>query len=218
LSRPTYLPEDVLTGSNAKLQQASLSDFWKWAFSDLCDDDLKGIFAEWIVLKLLGIARARRVSWANSDIVTEEGVRIEVKASSYWQSWKLMDGTGALRPTPIHPVSSEAQIRFAGLKARDAGDISKSSDPRLFKSDIYVFAFQHEKDSERWDAMDLSQWEFYALPISAIDALGWNSISLPMLRIEQKKLCGQEKLAADSFADVARALIASAAKPRKETQ
>ena len=208
-----YLPDDTLTGYNANLQGTSLLDFWKWAFSDLCDDDLKGIFAEWVVLKLLGIPSARRVSWANSDILTAEGMTIEIKASSYWQSWKLLDGTGALRPTPLHPISSDSQIRFSGLKARDADDTSNSRDPRLFKSDIYIFAFQHEKDIEQWNAMNLSQWEFYALPVSTVSALGCGSISLSALRTEQKKFCGQEILTADSFTVVARALIEAAAKP-----
>jgi hypothetical protein len=212
LPRPMYLPEDTLTGFNASFQGISLLDFWKWAFSDLCDDDLKGIFAEWIVFKLLGIPSARRLSWANSDIITAEGVRIEIKASSYWQSWKLLDETGALRPTPLHPVSSDTQIRFAGLKARDAVAVPNSDDPQLFKSQVYIFAFQHEKDIDRWNAMDLSQWEFYALPVSAVRALGYRSISLPMLRTEQKKLCGQATLTADSFADLARTLVQTAAK------
>ncbi|HEV2462643.1 MAG TPA: hypothetical protein VGT04_02470 [Acidobacteriaceae bacterium] len=210
MPRPTYLPECTLSGCDAKLQETSLLDFWKWAFSDLCDDDLKGIFAEWIVLRLLQIQSVRRVSWANSDIITVGGARIEIKASSYWQSWKLLDETGALRPTPIHPISSEAQIRFAGLKARNATDIADIHDPRLYKSDIYIFAFQREKDIEGWNAMDLSQWEFYALPVAAVSALGWSSISLPMLRSEQMKLCGQATLTADSLADVVQPLIAVA--------
>lgn len=212
LPRPIYLPEDNLIGSNTELQGASLLDFWKWAFSDLCDDDLKGIFAEWIVLKLLSIPGIRRMSWANSDIITPDRVRIEIKASSYWQSWKLLDEMGVLRPTPLHPVSSKTQIRFAGLKARNAVAVANSSDQQLFKSHIYIFAFQHEKDIERWNAMDLSQWEFYALPVSTVSALGWKSISLIMLRAEQKKLCGHEILTAASLPDVVRALIETAAK------
>ena len=198
------------------MQDASLLDFWKWAFSDLCDDDLKGILAEWIVLKLLGISSDRRVSWANHDIIKAGKVKIEVKASSYWQSWKLLDGTGALRPTPLSPVSSDKQIRFVGLKARNSDGILKDSDLPDFKSDVYIFAFQHEKQIERWNAMDLSQWEFYALPVSALRALGWKSISLPVLRAEQNKLCGQEILTADSFPEFAKALIEAAEKSETE--
>ncbi len=109
MPRPTYQPSDRVIGADVELQNASLLDFWKWAFSDLCDDDLKGIFAEWLVLKLLGIPAVRRVSWANSDIITLEGVRIEIKSTSYWQSWKLIDEVGSVRPMPLHPVSRKTK-------------------------------------------------------------------------------------------------------------
>src|ERR1700689_4726483 len=100
MARPTYEPKNGLVGAGVTLQDSSLSDFWSWAFGDLCDDDIKGIFAEWMVLKLLGIPSERRISWANSDIITKDGVRIEVKATSHWQSWKLLDESGALRVPP----------------------------------------------------------------------------------------------------------------------
>ncbi len=207
-----YLPEETPTGINRRLENTSLLDFWKWAFSDLCDDDLKGIFAEWIVLKLLEIPSVRRVNWANSDIITPEGVRIEIKATSYWQSWKILDEQGALRPVPLHPVSPKTQIRFSGLKARDAVAVPNSNEPQIFKSHIYIFAFQRERQFERWNAMDLSQWEFYALPVSVVGALGSKSVSLKMLRVEQKRLCGHETLTAESFPKLAQTLIEAAAK------
>jgi hypothetical protein len=65
--------DDRVSGGGVELTDASLLDFWRWAFSDLCDDDVKGIFAEWLVVKLMGIPQVRRVSWANSDLITPEG-------------------------------------------------------------------------------------------------------------------------------------------------
>lgn len=109
-------------------------------------------------MKLLATPGVRRFAWANSDIITPEGVRIKIEATSYWQSGNLLDETGALRPTPLHPVSPKTQIRFAGLKARDAVAVPNSNEPQLFNSHIYIFVFQHEQDIERWNAMDLSQW------------------------------------------------------------
>ncbi len=180
----TYQPGDTVISDNPHLQGASLLEFWRWAFSDLCDDDLKGIFAEWLVMKLLGVSGVRRMSWANSDVITQDGVRIEVKASSYWQSWKLLDEFGAVRVPPLYSISDKTRITFSGLKARDAITVPDSSKPQLLKSHIYVFAFQNEKNIERWNAMDLSQWEFYALPMKRVQQLGWKSISLKMLRAE----------------------------------
>jgi hypothetical protein len=204
MPRPVYKPEDTLLGANIN---ASLLDFWKWAFADLCDDDIKGIFAEWLVLQLLRIPGHRRVSWANSDIVTPDGVRIEVKASSYWQSWKLLDEFGAPRTSPLHPISAKTQVAFAGLRARDAVAAPDSSIAPDFKSHLYVFALQRETNPELWNAMDLTQWEFYTLPEIRLRQLGGRSVSLKTLRREQKKLSGSESLTAESFPAVARKLI-----------
>jgi hypothetical protein len=188
MSRPQYDGKDTVKGEIAGIQNASVHDFWNWAFSDLCDDDLKGFFAEWLVAKLLGISSTRRVSWANSDIITPEGVRIEVKASSYWQSWKLLDEFGNAYSSPLHPISAKTRIGFAGLKARDAVTVPGPKTKPEFKSHVYVFAFQHEEDSERWDALDLTQWEFYVVSTKKLKELGWKSISLKMLRSLQSPL------------------------------
>jgi len=187
MARPTYEAKNVLVGAGVTVQNSSLSDFWSWAFGDLCDDDIKGIFAEWMVLKLLGIPSERRISWANSDIITKDGVRIEVKATSHWQSWKLLDESGALRVPPLHPISSNnrAKIKFGGLRARDAVTVPDPSKNIAFKSDIYVFAFQHEEEPELWNAMDLSQWEFYLLPVKKLEELGRSSVPLKKLHPEQ---------------------------------
>ncbi len=172
------LPDENLQGHPA-LSDASVLDFWRWAFSDLSDDDIKGFFAEWLVHKLLAVPSQRRVSWANSDIITPGGTRIEVKSTAYWQSWKYLGEDGRPLSQPIHlPTNDDKKIRFSGLKARDT-NWSKVKD---FKSHFYVFAFQHEKDLTKWDALKLEQWEFFWVPVQALRELGWASISLHTLR------------------------------------
>ena len=205
MSRPNYRPIHTLSIADSPLPDSSLLHFWEWAFGDLCDDDIKGIFAEWMILKLLGIASTRRISWANCDIVTPERVRIEVKTSSRWQSWKLLDGAGKPYDPPLYPATEDAKIRFSGLMARDATTIADSSATPEFKSDIYVFAFQKEWAPERWNAVDLLQWEFYVLPAKRIKEIGLNSISLKRLRAEQNPMTAAE------FVAKARILIEEAA-------
>lgn len=211
MARPTYKARNVLIGAGVTVQDSPLSDFWSWAFGDLCDDDVKGIFAEWMVLRLLGIPSTRRISWANSDIITQNGVRIEVKASSYWQSWKLLDESGKPRVPPLYyPISSRRSgVTFAGLKARDAVTVPDPSTKATFKSDIYVFAFQHEEEPELWNAMDLSQWEFYVLPVKKLENLGWGSVPLKKLHSMQ------EPMDAPTFVAKARELIEKAAKEKQ---
>ena len=174
-------PTDSLQSASS-LIDCTVLDFWRWAFADLSDDDVKGFFAEWLVHRLLGVPTRRRISWANSDIITPDGTRIEVKSTAYWQSWKYLGEDGLPLQTPRHPpTDSDANIRFSGLKARDSTttDWSKA---REFKSHFYVFALQNEKDLQKWNALDLQQWEFYWLPVQVLRELGWASISLRTLR------------------------------------
>jgi hypothetical protein len=203
-------PSDTVFGENVVLGDVSLMDFWKWGFSDLCDDDVKGFFAEWLVHKLLGIQSARRISWANSDVLTVEGVTLEVKATAFWQSWKWIDGTGKQRTEPSFPATDESKVRFGGLTARNADGVADSASARTLKSHLYVFAFQHETDYARWNAMDLSQWEFYIFPAVEIPSLGGRSITLQKLRSRQSPMT-----AAD-FIKRARELIVQQASTLKE--
>jgi hypothetical protein len=139
-------------------------DFWQWAFSDLCDDDIKGWFAEWLVAKLLKIPTTRRISWANSDLIignSAKNLRIEVKSTAYYQSWKLLDEFGeSIIPKPLKSDARQT-LRFSGLMAKTAIVPAKASDERLYKSDLYVFALQKHVDYQTWNALDLEQWEFF---------------------------------------------------------
>jgi hypothetical protein len=62
-------------------------DYWRWAFSDLRDNTQRGVRAEFLVALALGRTETRRKAWDNYDVTTSSGLRIEVKASGYLQSW-----------------------------------------------------------------------------------------------------------------------------------
>lgn len=185
-------PGDTLLGA-PPLRNGTLVDFWQWAFSDLCDDDIKGIFAEWLVHKLLGVESRRRISWANNDVVTPNQVTLEVKTTSYWQSWKVIDEYGQPYAEPLYKVpADDSKIRFSGLKARDSATPAGMSTAPALKSQLYVFAFQHEKDITRWNAMDLSQWEFYVLQAEELAQIGGRSVSIKALRTRCSPLTAAE--------------------------
>ncbi len=177
-------PCDGVIGLDVPNSATTVLDFWRWAFSDLCDDALKGTYAEWLVGLLLDIPMRRCISWANSDLKTPAGVTVEVKSSAYWQSIKLYDTDGKPKSVEIASEDTVKRIRFGGLKARD-GLIQNSSKPADYKSDLYIFAFQKERDSTLWNALDLSQWEFYLLKRKDLADRGCKSISL----VELRKLC-----------------------------
>ncbi len=203
-------PNDTVTNGPA-LVQASLTDFWKWAMADLCDDDVKGWFAEWLVLKLLGVESRRRVSWSNSDVVTESGVRVEVKASAYWQSWKVLDEFGKPMSERKYRDGPDSSVRFGGLRARDSSGVTDMAKDRALKSELYVFAFQHERDIVKWNAMDLSQWEFYVLTSVEVASIApARSVSLTRLRSLQLPL------SAEAFVPVALEKIEAIARSRND--
>lgn len=65
---------------------SSLLDFWRWAHSDLMGNAERGILAEYLVACALNIPRNVRGLWDRYDLITPEGITIEVKSSGYLQS------------------------------------------------------------------------------------------------------------------------------------
>jgi hypothetical protein len=70
----------------------------------------------------------------------------------------------------------------------DSVGVRNSNEAARYKSDLYVFCFQHEKDYDRWNALDLSQWEFYIRTRNDLGALNISSISLRKLRELQQPI------------------------------
>lgn len=169
--------DDELINSDLKLD-GRLLDFLSWAYSDLCDDVNKGIFAEWLVAKILGINTSRRYLWANSDLETDCGIRIEVKASAYWQSWKALNPDGTTKDLSKVVFQPDNKIRFSGLVAKDTID-NHSQEFGALKSHYYCFCFHTEKNYDAWNAMDLSKWELYLVAAKDIKT---KSVSLKWLR------------------------------------
>ena len=65
----------------------SILDFWTWMASDVLNNTLRGMVAEYIVSQALEACTPVRVEWDTVDITTPEGIKIEVKSSAYLQSW-----------------------------------------------------------------------------------------------------------------------------------
>jgi len=86
------MAEKLITGSeefnNGGLKlPASLLDFWKWSSSDLLSNALRGVLTEFIVAMALGISIDKpREEWAAYDLVTNDGIKVEVKSAVYVQS------------------------------------------------------------------------------------------------------------------------------------
>lgn len=84
---------DRLTGSevfheNGRPAGFDVLDFWRWSASDLVMNTTRGILAEYVVARALGVPTDRaREGWSAFDLLTTDGLRIEVKSAAYVQSW-----------------------------------------------------------------------------------------------------------------------------------
>ena len=170
---------------------ATVADFWRWAFSDLRMNNVRGILAEFLVAKAVGATDASKEEWANFDVQTPDGIRIEVKASAYWQSW---------------PQRGPSKIVFSGLTARTWEDDGSYSADRQIRADVFVFAVQACADPTKYDPLEVGQWEFYVLPASAIAETGARSLSLASL--------GRYKAGPIAWEDLAKA-VATASRARE---
>jgi hypothetical protein len=82
--RLTPIPAAPLDGSERFVGlDATVADFWRWAFSDLRDNTARGILAEFLVGRAVGGEHGLRIGWDNIDAQTPDGTTIEVKCSAF---------------------------------------------------------------------------------------------------------------------------------------
>jgi hypothetical protein len=62
-------------------------DYWSWAHSSLLGNKERGILAEFIVARALGIVSPAHDPWGPFDLVSPAGTTIEVKSAAYLQAW-----------------------------------------------------------------------------------------------------------------------------------
>jgi hypothetical protein len=125
-----------------------LSDFWIWNQSNLIENRTRGILAEFIVKQSLNIKNGTRIEWDSYDLVTETGIRIEIKSASYIQSWKQKKYSEikfGIAPTKGEPISPEYDGKYRRW------------------SDFYIFCLLTHKDQKTINPMNLNQWTFYVL-------------------------------------------------------
>lgn len=109
----------------------------------------RGKLAEFIVALALGVEKQINPSWAPYDLLSQEGIKIEVKTSAYIQAWgqtKLSSLSFGIQPTHEY---NDVNSTFAEASVR--------------QSDVYVFCVQNHKEQETLNTLDLKQWEFYIL-------------------------------------------------------
>jgi hypothetical protein len=156
-------PEDRFVGLDA-----SVVDFWRWAFSDLRDNTVRGVLAEFLVAAALDRTVERRKSWDNYDVRSASDLRVEVKASGYLQGWAQ---------------AKHSQLSFGRVAARswDENTNEYGAEPEV-RADVFVFAVQTCKDHASYDALDISQWAFYVVAGEQVRAYGYKSVTIGWVR------------------------------------
>lgn len=156
-------PDEHFTGVDA-----SVVDFWRWAFSDLRDNTVRGVLAEFLVAAALDRTAERRKSWDNYDVRTASGLRVEVKASGYLQGWAQ---------------AKHSQLSFGRVAARSWNDNTNEfgAAPEV-RADVFVFAVQTCKDHASYDALDIAQWAFYVVAAEHVRACGYKSVTIGWVR------------------------------------
>jgi hypothetical protein len=123
-------------------------DFWKWGFSDILMNSLRGIFAEFLVGAALDSLNQARIEWDAFDLQYKDK-KVEVKSAAYIQAWY----NGKL-----------SKISFnIGLKKEYDYKTNTYCPDAARNADIYVFCLLKEKNPESINPLDTSQWEFYVV-------------------------------------------------------
>ena len=155
-TKPLRMTDTFIGPAGGKLSQATIGDYWQWAYSDIIGNTDRGALAEFIVARALGTTAQVRNGWAPYDLETPTEIRVEVKSSAYLQSWfqkrPSSPGFGIRKTLAWDPATNE----YDREKRRHA--------------DVYVFCLlAHQEDKATLNPLDLAQWEFYVVATSELD-------------------------------------------------
>ena len=159
----------------------TLLDYWQWSGSDLLSNTQRGIMAEFLVARALGVANTPRREWGSYDLATASGQKIEVKSAAYHQSW---------------PQERPSDIRFDISPAKSLWDAHTNSfeynEEPVRASDAYVFCLLGSLEHTEPDPLDIEQWTFYVIRTKDLDsAVGMQkSIGINPLKELVKRVTG----------------------------
>jgi len=151
----------------------NLLSFWQWSSSDIVSNSTRGILAEYIVGKALECIKDDdiRDEWGAYDLITQGGLRIEVKSAAYVQSWQQ---------SGLSKISFKVPKTFGWDKETNKFDKEKKR-----QADVYVFALLSHKDKKTVNPLDISQWKFFVLPTKVLDERERSQHSITLLSLKK---------------------------------
>jgi hypothetical protein len=160
-----------LLHATGKSLGTTLLDFWRWSASDLVSNATRGILAEFIVASALGIdLNSVREEWGAFDLMTPEGITVEVKSAAYIQSWD-------------QKRYSFISFRVPKTLAWNPETNTQEKQPRR-QAQVYVFALLAHRHKSTIDPLNVDQWKFYVLPTAALDARKRSQHSITLRSLE----------------------------------
>ena len=154
-----------LNGSDLGL---SVIDYWQFQFSNLIDN--LGYVAEFLVAKALAKDEPENCNgWTLFDTMYR-GKRIEVKSTSYWQSWKKSHAISEQRVFSIRKTHVEYQNSKAYLARQN---------------DIYIFCIDIGRTQDSANPLNLENWQFYVIPTKVIDEKCGDQKTISLNRVRE---------------------------------
>jgi len=134
----------------------TILDFWRWSSSDLVSNATRGVLAEFLVARALYIPLGRiRDEWGAYDLITPEGITIEVKSAAFVQSWSQ------------HKLSNII-FRIPRTRAWNAETNILENESRR-QAQVYVFALLAHEEKSSIDPLNINQWQFFVLSSKQLD-------------------------------------------------
>jgi hypothetical protein len=141
---------------NGETTPHSVLDFWRWSSSDLLGNTMRGVLAEYIVGTAFGIHKDVRIEWAEYDLLTREGLKLEIKSAAYLQSWSQKRLSRI--SFGIEPKKPQASL------------LGQTTEILLRRhADVYIFCLLHHRDMLTVNPLNLDQWTFYCLATKKIE-------------------------------------------------
>ncbi len=124
----------------------------------------RGKLAEYIVSLAMHCANGVSEGWKAFDVLTPEGIKIEVKTSAYLQSWAQ---------------KRISNIRFDIRETLAWDSVTNTyAEIAMRQADVYVFCVQNCKEQKLVNPLDLAQWDFYPITTEALNAAVSNQKSI----------------------------------------
>ena len=148
----------------------ALVDFRWWWFSNLVTNNLRWILAEYIVATAVWADHTPREERDAYDVITPEGINIEVKSASYIQSREQR--TFSVPSFSIRPTQWRDDVVWRQWEKKR-------------QADVYVFCLLAHKDQATINPLDLSQRVFYIIPTQILNEQCKSQKTLSLSRLQK---------------------------------